>query len=208
MVDSSSIAAIVLAGGVSQRMGDANKLHLEIDGVPMLRHVLETLLRACLAEIVVVLGHESEASERLIKDMAVTSVYNADYRAGQMTSVHCGLSALIKSHSGIMVALGDQPALTVADIQLLIAAYDKRGDAEVVIPSYQGQRGNPIIISDQSRQNILTGGYNLGCRRFIDKNPELVKMVEMDTPAVVIDLDTPQQYQNYCKPDYSNLTVN
>jgi molybdenum cofactor cytidylyltransferase len=202
-----SIAAIVLAGGVSQRMGEANKLHLDIDGVSMLRRSLETLLGANLDEIVVVLGHEHQLTAKLIEDMDISTVYNTDYQSGQMTSVHCGLAALQRPSSGIMVALGDQPALTITDINLLIKAYANRGSAEVVIPMYQGNRGNPIIMSDQSRQDILAGKRNLGCRRFIENNPELVQMIEMESPAVIIDLDTPQEYQNYCK-DHQSGTPN
>ena len=58
--------------------------------------------------------------------------------------------------------------------------------------------GNPIIISSRCRQEIITGKYNLGCRRFIENNPELVRTVEMSSPSVVIDLDTPVDYRSYC----------
>ena len=67
------------------------------------------------------------------------------------------------------------------------------------MPTYKGNRGNPIIISEQSRQDILAGKRKLGCRRFIRDNPELVQMVEMNSPSVIIDLDTPQEYQSYCE---------
>lgn len=211
MAAKQSIAAIVLAGGVSERMGEANKLHLDIDGVPMLRHSLETLLSANIEEVIVVLGHQHEATYQLIEDLEVQAIYNADYLSGQMTSVHCGLAALKQSYSGVMVALGDQPALTVADFNLLIEAYGDRNNAQVVVPTCQGKRGNPIIFSDQCRQDILAGKRNFGCRRFIENNPDLVQMVEMVNPAFVIDLDTPQEYQIYCQSHQSvnaNSTVN
>lgn len=205
------IAAIVLAGGLSQRMGALNKLHLDIDGTPMLRRTLEMLKHADLGEIVVVLGHEYQATQKLISDLNIRTVYNADYESGQMTSVHAGLGALQQPCSGVLVALGDQPALTVDDINQLTQAFKHRGNAEVIIPQYQARRGNPIIISDSSREDILAGKRKLGCRRFIENNPELVKMVDMSNPAVVIDLDTPEEYQNYRnsrQTDYSNPTVN
>ena len=201
-----SVSAIMLAGGLSQRMGKANKLHLDIDGVPILRRSLEILLNANLGEIVVVLGHEHRATSQLIEDLSVRTVYNADYSSGQMTSVHCGLTALEQDCNGVMVALGDQPALTVSDINFLIDEYSSRGKAEVIIPSYQGNRGNPIIISEKSRNDISAGKRKLGCRRFIEDNPELVKMIEMDNPAVIIDLDTPQEFQDYCENNKSNYS--
>jgi len=193
------VAAIVLAGGVSKRMGVANKLHLSVHGKPLLRHCIETLSVANLGEIVVVLGHQHQDTGVMLEGLQVRTVYNDDYLSGQMTSVHCGLAALKQPDSGIMVALGDQPALRVDEINMLVEAYLNRSKGEVVIPEYRGQRGNPIIFSDQCRQDILSGKRNLGCRRFIENNPELVQVVEMNTPSVVIDIDTPEAYQRYCQ---------
>ena len=187
--DANRVAAVVLAAGSSQRMGSANKLHLPIDG---------TLLDSSIDDIVVVLGHESEATRALIDDLPVAIVYNELHESGQMTSVHCGLSALQQDYDAVVIALGDQPALRSVDIDTLIDAFLGRSGGEVVIPTYQGERGNPIVISARCRTDILAGTRNLGCRKFIDKNPELVRKVEMPHPSVVIDLDTPQQYENFC----------
>jgi molybdenum cofactor cytidylyltransferase len=194
-----TIATIVLAAGSSQRMGEHNKLHLPIDGVSLLRRSLQTLLAANVDDIVVVLGHEQKSTRALIDDLPLQIVYNGAHNAGQMTSVHCGLAALEQCHDGVIIALGDQPALTVADINYLIDAYRQRSGGEVVVPTFNGQRGNPIIISESCRADILAGTRNLGCRKFIDKNPELVCKVEMPNSSVLIDLDTPQEYENYCK---------
>jgi molybdenum cofactor cytidylyltransferase len=67
-----------------------------------------------------------------------------------------------------------------------------------VVPEFEGKRGNPIIISRRCQQEIVTGKYKLGCRRFIENNPELIRTVEMPGPAVVIDLDTPLDYRSFC----------
>ena len=192
------ISAIVLAAGESRRMGEINKLQLPIEGVPLLRRSVETLLAAELGELVVVLGHESAETQTLLEGLPVRTVYNSDYESGQMTSVHCGLGSLSQTCEGVMVALGDQPALAVSDINHLVAAFFKRDGGEVVIPEYQGKRGNPIIISSRCQQEIINGKYNLGCRRFIENNPELVRIVEMPEPSVLIDLDTPTDYRRFC----------
>ena len=197
-MDKTKISAIVLAAGESRRMGEINKLQLPIDGVPLLRRSVETLLAAELGEVVVVLGHESANTKALLEGLAVRTVYNDDYESGQMTSVHCGLESLNQACEGVMVALGDQPALTVSDINYLVDAFFSRDGGEVVIPEYQGKRGNPIIISKRSQQEIISGKYNLGCRRFIENNPELVRTVEMPQSSVVIDLDTPMDYRRFC----------
>ena len=198
MAESSArMAAVVLAAGSSQRMGTANKLHLQIDGVPLLRRSLQTLLDSRIGHIVVVLGYEPRATLGLIEDMPVETVYNEAHLDGQMTSVHCGLAALGEDYDGIFVALGDQPALRADDIDALIDAFVARDGGEVVIPTYRGERGNPIVISNACRRDILAGARNLGCRKFVDRNPELVRKLDMSNPAVVVDLDTPEQYANF-----------
>jgi molybdenum cofactor cytidylyltransferase len=197
-MDKTKISAIVLAAGESRRMGEINKLHMPIDGVPLLRRSVETLLAAELGEIVVVLGHDRPKTRALLKGLPVRTVYNNDYESGQMTSVHCGLGSLGQAFEGVIVALGDQPALTVSDLDHLIDAFFARKGGEVVIPEFEGKRGNPIIISNRCKQDIVAGKYNLGCRRFIEDNPELVRTVEMPGPSVVIDLDTPMDYRNFC----------
>lgn len=199
----SKIAAIVLAAGSSQRMGAENKLHLPIDGVPLLRHSLEILLASNIDEVIVVLGHDQESTRALVDDLPLQLVYNQAHSSGQMTSVHCGLASLENSYGGVIIALGDQPALSVADINYLIEAYQNRSSGEVVVPTFTGERGNPIIISENCRADILAGTRNLGCRKFIEKNPELVCRVEMSNPGVVIDLDTPQEYEDYCESQLS-----
>ena len=198
VIDNASIAAVVLAAGESRRMGELNKLHLPIQGVPLLRRSLETLLAAELGEILVVLGHECANTQALLEGLPVRSVINNDYQSGQMTSVHCGLGSLSQLCEGVIVALGDQPALTVSDITHLVDAFFARDGGEVVVPEFEGKRGNPIIISSSCRREIIAGKYNLGCRRFIENNPELVRTVEMPGPSVVIDLDTPMDYRRFC----------
>ena len=197
-MDKTKISAIVLAAGESRRMGEINKLHMLIDAVPLLRRSVQTLLAAGLGELVVVLGHENVETQALLEGLPVRTVINQDYASGQMTSVHCGLGSLRQTCEGVMIALADQPALTVSDINYLVDAFFTRDGGEVVIPEYEGKRGNPIIISSRCQQEIITGKYKLGCRRFIENNPELARTVEMPGPAVVIDLDTPMDYHSFC----------
>ncbi len=195
--DNIRIAAVVLAAGSSQRMGAANKLQLPIDGEPLIRRSLATLLAAGIDDVVVVLGYEHESTRALIEDLPLDIVVNERHASGQMSSVHCGLNALRDDYDGVVIGLGDQPALRSADIEALIDAFANRDGAEVVVPTYRGQRGNPIVISARCRADIVAGNRNLGCRKFIDNNPELVQKIEMPSPAFVIDLDTPQQYEDF-----------
>lgn len=187
------VSAILLAAGESRRMGQVNKLALSVDGVPLLRRTLLTLLQAQLREVVVVVGHEQHSVRRLLAGIPVRIVSNDRYREGQMTSVHCGMQALEEACDGVMVCLSDQALLEPGDIKLLVDHFLSK-PAAVLVPTYRGQRGNPIILASQHRTDILNGDRNLGCRRFIEKNPELVTTLAFDNDHVVFDLDTPEDY--------------
>jgi molybdenum cofactor cytidylyltransferase len=189
-----SVSAILLAAGESRRMGDRNKLALIVDGVPLIRRTARTLLASHLAEVVVVLGHEADRIRRLLDGLTLTLVENAHYREGQMTSVHAGLAALSRPCDGFMVCLADQPLLEPGDVDGLTQAFDERTRGSVLVPTFKGRRGNPVILACAHREAILSGNRKLGCRRFIDKNPDLVETVEWHNDHVVFDLDTPEDY--------------
>lgn len=189
----STVSAVLLAAGESRRMGATNKLALAVDGEPLLRHMVKTLQASRLAEVVVVLGHHAEEAQGLLQGLGVGTVINSAYQEGQMSSVHCGLEALTRSCDGVMICLADQPLLTARDIDVLIDAFARCGGS-IIVPTYQGRRGNPIVLAYAHRARILGGGRNLGCKRLIERNPELVTTVEMDNDHTVLDLDTPEDY--------------
>ena len=192
-----NVSAVVLAAGMSRRMGAHNKLHLEIEGVPLLRRCVLSYLDANLWEIVVVLGHEHESTRRLIDDLPVKCIVNPDFADGQVTSVRSGLAALSSNTNAILIALGDQPALKAAHFSRLIDAFHQHPEAQAAVPYFDGKRGNPVLVSAASRQQILAGRRNVGCRKFIENNPELVIRVDMLDASVLIDLDTPEDFQHY-----------
>jgi len=190
----SSVSAVLLAAGESRRMGKTNKLHLLVDGQPLLRRTTQTLLASRLKEIVVVLGHEAAATRSLLDGLPVSVVVNDRYREGQMTSVHRGLESLGEASDGVMICLSDQPLLQPEDIDHLIDAFLNRSSGSILVPTYQGRRGNPIVFDYQHRESILSGDRNLGCKRLIEKNPDMVTTIEVDSDHFVVDLDTPQDY--------------
>jgi len=193
----SGVSAILLAAGESRRMGAVNKLTLPIDGQPLLRHSAQTLLASRLQEVVAVLGYEADQAAPLLEDLDVTLVHNERYAEGQMSSVHCGLEALSGDCEGVMICLADQPLLTPEDIDALIEAFGRRQQGSILVPTHCGRRGNPIVLAYAHRDEILGGGRDLGCKRLIERNPEWVTRLEMETDHVVFDLDTPDDYAEW-----------
>ena len=190
-----TVSAIVLAAGESRRMGHVNKLGLRVQGVPLLCRTVYTLLASDLEEVIVVVGHEAERARALLDGLPVCVVYNEHYGEGRATSFHTGLEAMSKPCDAIMVCLSDQGLLEPADIRGLIDAFAKRGSGSVLVPTYQGRRGNPVIWEYGHRQTLLAGGRHVSGRRFIDSNPHLVYPFEVDRDHVVFDVDTQADYE-------------
>ncbi len=190
-----SVSVVVLAAGLSTRMGEQNKLLLDIDGAPLIRRTLKTLLSHDFAEMVVVLGHQSDIIRVKISDLRVKTVLNPEYLQGQMTSVHCGLQSLTKNSDGVMIYLSDLALFNVVDLHTLRMGFDKCTTG-VLAPTFKGQRGNPIILDSNQISSIVKEDKNLGCKRLVTKHPELVTCLPMANDHVLVDMDTPDAYQH------------
>lgn len=189
------ITAIVLAAGESRRMGTRNKMKLKINGQELIRQTVSTVLGSSINNVIVVTGYQPEVVRSSLAGLPVAKVHNKNYRQGQMSSVHKGLEEIKYSCDGIMVCLGDQPLLNSDDIDCLVNAFGQRTYGSILVPTYKGQRGNPVILSYEHRNQILKGKNNLGCRKLIEKNPESVYTLEMENDHVITDIDSPEDYE-------------
>ncbi len=190
-----TISAILLAAGQSRRMAPVNKLALDVQGVPLVLRTARTLLSCPLEEVVVVVGHEAERVRAMLDGLPVCVVYNEHYNQGRVTSIQAGLAALAKPCDGFMVCLSDQALLEPTDVSELISAFAQRSHGSVLVPQYQGRRGNPVICDGQHRRALLNGDSRLSCRQFIDQHPELVYPFPVDRDHVLFDVDTPADYE-------------
>ena len=121
-------------------------------------------------------------------------VPNERYREGMLTSVQTGVAAAAPDTEWFVLALGDQPSLVPGTVaQLLTEA--RRGDATIVVPSYAGHRGLPLLIHHTHRQEIGALGGENGLRALLHAHPEAIRHVLFPDEAVLSDMDTPEEYQ-------------
>ncbi len=185
---------ILLAAGMSQRMGGLNKLLLPINGVPMVRHMALTLVAFADVSPVVVLGHEAERVRAALDGIALTMITNAHYQSGQMSSVTAGLIAAGQA-TDYMICLADLPLLTAADCAALFAAHKKAGVGQITVPVQREdgifvRRGNPIIMPASARHKILKEKTNLGCRGLLNNHPDLIYPFDSCAKGFYVDIDT------------------
>lgn len=185
--------AIILAAGLSRRMGARNKLLLPINGVPMIRHMVETYHAATCQPVCVVTGYEADQIEAALDRAPVALRFNPDFEEGQFTSVAAGLRAAPPCDQ-VLIGLGDQPMLTPTDITALLAAHDDANPAKISIPGHASQRGNPIVIPQILRPRLLADPHAPGCKKFTRAHPEHVQFHPLQNPGFYADVDTPDAY--------------
>jgi molybdenum cofactor cytidylyltransferase len=185
------IAALLLAAGKSSRMG-ANKMLAEIDGRPMVARTAQRLLASRARPIVAVIGNQADEVDAALGKLPVERVRNPDFADGLSTSLIRGLAELPADIEGVVVCLGDMPLIAGRDVDRLIAAFSPLEGRAIVVPTRRGQRGNPILWSRQffAEMQVLTGDQ--GARRLIEEHADLVAEIEMDSDAILIDIDTPE----------------
>lgn len=186
------VAAVVLAAGRSSRMGAQNKLLLTIDGEPMVRRVAEAALASQAGPVVVVTGHEGEAVAGALAGLDVTLVANPEFAAGMSTSLVAGIAALPAGVDGALILLADMPDVSPADIDRLIAAFAPKEGRVICVPVVGGRRGNPVLWGAElfGEMGKLTG--DAGARGLIDRHGDRLVEVEMRSPGVLVDIDTPE----------------
>lgn len=190
------IAAVVLAAGLSSRMG-RNKLVAEVGGRPLLRRVVEAALASAARPVIVVTGSEAEAVEAALDGLAITTVRNPHYRQGLSSSLKAGIAAVPVDADGAVVLLGDMPGVTAEVIDKLIAAFDPAEQRAICVATHGHKRGNPVLWSRRFFTEIRGLEGDVGARGLIAANPELVSEVEIADDSPLLDIDTPEALAAY-----------
>jgi molybdenum cofactor cytidylyltransferase len=191
------IVAIVLAAGKSQRMG-AQKLLLPLKGVPVITRVVDEVLASPVDEVLVVVGQDRTAIEHALQGRPVTLAVNPEVGGEMLSSVRQGLRALSSQARAALVVLGDQPAISRAVVAELVVAFDRRGGG-IAVPTFQGKRGHPLLLSTAYRDEILRSYDAVGLRGLLKDRAGDVIEVPVSVPGILEDLDLPADYLRNCR---------
>lgn len=185
----SAVVAILLAAGRSTRMGSP-KLLLRVAGKPLLEHALESLEASRVGQIVVVLGHEARRIRNEVSFGEALVVENPRYVEGLSTSIREGLRAADPSATAYLFALADQPFVSHETINTILRRWEDDG-ASIVIPTFRGHRGNPVLIDRRLASHIERVTGDVGFRALFDAHAGEIREVAVDDPGVRFDVDTP-----------------
>lgn len=188
------VDAVVLAAGRSSRMGGPNKLLALFDGKPLVRRAAEAVLASRAGEVIVVTGHQEGRVAAALSGLAVRSAHNGDYASGLASSLKAGFRARAREADGMLVMLGDMPGVTSADLDRLIAAFVKAGGTAIVRATFEGRRGNPVILPRSLFGEVMKLEGDTGARHIVEAEGNATVDVEIGAGAAV-DVDTPEAMQ-------------
>ena len=196
------IAAIVLAAGMSRRMGKP-KLLLKLNGETIIEHIVKELQQSDVDSIVVVLGHNPQQLMDLLSNYSVKIVLNKNYKEGMTSSFKTGLREVKDTADAALLVLGDQPFISHRLINKLIAAYKESQGTKIVSPIYQGKKGHPVLFDKSLFDEILALPPDKYIRDVIHNHYTEIVTVPWDK-GIILDVDTPEDYieaQKYFKQE-------
>lgn len=181
---------IVLAAGRSERMG-TQKLLLPYADSTMIARVVDAFLSVPVDLVCVVVRSSSEAIRTALAGRPVIFAENAATEGDMLSSIRCGIRTLPGNCKIILVAPGDQPAITSTVIRNMIEHF-RRVNAKILVPVCNGRRGHPLLFSSEFREEVLVKYEDVGLRGLLLAHPAAVTEWVTSDPAVLQDLDTPQ----------------
>ena len=184
------VAAIVLAAGLSSRMG-SNKLLSDLNGRALIRRTIEQLAGAAIDQVIVVTGHQAAEVQYALKDLKVRFVHNADYAQGLSTSVKVGIAAA-QEFDASFVCLGDMPLIESADLNRMIAAFNMVEGRTLVVPVLGRKLGNPVLWGQDHFADLMALTGDRGARNLIEARRDQIIEIAVTHDGILLDADTPE----------------
>ena len=192
------LAAIVLAGGASARMGRPKALLPDGDGRPFVARLARTFLAAATDEIVVVTGAAHDAIVEALKHdrlpVMPRVVTNTDPSRGQLSSLWVGLDAVQRPElDAVLVTLVDVPMVRPATVRAVIDAW-RRERPPIARPAIGERHGHPVLFDRTVFDELRRAPLNEGAKAVVHAHAHELLNVAVDDEGCLIDIDTPEDY--------------
>jgi molybdenum cofactor cytidylyltransferase len=188
------LSAILLAAGESKRMGEPKQL-MPLGSSTLVGQAIDNLLNASVDETIVVVGHKAEEITKAIATKPVKIMLNPNYRQGMSTSIIAGLILVDPKSQAVMLALGDQPLVASQTINQMIEAFNNQNKG-IAVPTHKGKRGHPIIFAIRYKPELMELEGDIGGREILQRHPEDILEVAVDSESVITDINTQEDYQS------------
>jgi molybdenum cofactor cytidylyltransferase len=188
------LAAVILSGGASRRMGSPKAL-LSYQGRPFLEHLLDVARHPKIGLRRVVLGADAEPIAKEVDLAPDEIVINEDWEKGQLSSIQAGLRSLPQQTDGILLLLIDHPLISSGLVAELVESFYATGKS-IVLPMYEGRRGHPVIFSSVLYQELMNAPLETGARSVVWAHSADVQIVRTNEEGCVLNLNDPDTMQS------------
>ncbi len=187
-------AALIVAAGMSSRMGDFKPM-LNIGSISIAQRVVATFKQAGVEKIVMITGYNATLLERHLSGNGIVFLRNEEYRTTQMfDSVCIGLRYLRDKCDRVLFTPVDIPLFTAATVRALLET-----DSPLACPSVEGETGHPTLISSSLFDAILSDSGTEGLRGALDRCGAKMEKVPVEDKGILHDADTPEDYRALLK---------
>jgi molybdenum cofactor cytidylyltransferase len=187
------LAAIILSGGASRRMGSPKAL-LSYQGRPFLEHLLEVAHHPKIGVRRIVLGADAEPIAKEVDLAPGEIVINEEWEKGQLSSLKAALRSLPPQTDGAILLLIDHPLISSTLVDELIETFYKSGKP-IVLPVFDGRRGHPVIFSSALYEELLNAPPETGARSVVWAHSAEVQIVQTNEEGCVLNLNDPGTMQ-------------
>lgn len=187
MQSKSRVSAIILAAGMSSRMGTPKQL-LKLGKTILLEQVLENVRCSQVEDIVLVLGHAADEIRQQVAIDGVTVIVNPNYQEGMGSSLRTGLSALKPDCAGALIVLADQPFVQPRTLDQMIE-YHHQNKPQILIPTFRGFRGNPVLLDHSVFPELTQLTGDIGCRAIFGSHLEGIHKLPVEDAGILLDID-------------------
>lgn len=182
------ILGVLLAAGTGSRFADGNKLLADVAGRPVVVRAADALLESAVDDAVAVTGHRAADVADVLDPLGLRTIHNPAFEDGQSASVRRGVEvARLYDADAVLFALGDMPCVRSRTINALCNAY-ATGDADAVVPTVEGERGNPVVFGESHFDALAAVSGDEGGRHVLADADSA--RIETADPGVRFDVDT------------------
>jgi molybdenum cofactor cytidylyltransferase len=192
------LAAVILSGGASSRMGSPKAL-VPFQGRPFLEHLLEVTSHREIGVRRVVLGAHAEPIAKVVNLKADEIVINHEWEKGQLSSIQAALRSLPPGTDGILLCLIDHPLISSALVQDLIEQFYTT-QKPIVLPVYEGRRGHPVLFAASLYDELLRAPLETGARAVVWAHKGEVEEVQTNEEGCVLNLNDPETMNKAIRP--------
>lgn len=192
------ISCILLSAGYSSRFGSPKAL-AKLNGETVIERLQRSILDVSILRLIVVLGNKDDDIEPFVlKHKRVKVVYNKDNNFGQTSSFKCGLNNIDPGSKGMLLFPVDHPLIKSATINLIVEEFCK-GNSDIIIPAYKGQKGHPPLFSIDLKNEFLELSNDSGLNTIANDHKDKVKILDVDDQGVVMGFNTIEEFEELKK---------